>query len=102
MTPELYDTHCHLDYADFREDQGEVIQRALEAGVTRMVAVGTDFASSRAAIELAERYEAIWAAVGWHPGHALEAPGEGQEGVQDNHWPDWRTATPRPSPPRSR
>jgi TatD DNase family protein len=37
MTLELIDTHCHLDLEDFKADQHECIQRALAAGVTRMI-----------------------------------------------------------------
>lgn len=74
MTADLYDTHCHLDYEDFVADRSEVIGRALAEGVSRMVVVGTDFPSSRQVLRLAEEHEAVWAVVGWHPGHATEAP----------------------------
>jgi len=70
----FYDTHAHLDYQDFAPDFDQVVERARAAGITRMVSIGTDLESSRRAIELAERHPAIYAAVGWHPGNANEAP----------------------------
>jgi TatD DNase family protein len=63
----MFDTHCHLTAPQFDADRDEVIRRALDAGVTGIITLGTDVASSRAAIELAERYPAIYAAVGIHP-----------------------------------
>ena len=72
--PAFYDTHAHLDYPDFTQDVDAVIARAAEAGITRIVSVGTDLASSARAVALAERHDGVFAAVGWHPGHASEAP----------------------------
>ncbi len=72
----FYDTHAHLDFPDFGPDVGEVMVRAAAAGVTRVVSVGTDLASSARAVALAERFPGVFAAVGWHPGHASEAPGD--------------------------
>ncbi|MBI4320502.1 MAG: TatD family hydrolase [Chloroflexi bacterium] len=66
----LVDTHAHLDLPDFAADREAVIARAVEADVRCTVSVGLDVASSRAAIALAERYEGIVAAVGFHPHEA--------------------------------
>jgi TatD DNase family protein len=74
MTPEFYDTHCHLDFPDFREDVAAVIERAEAAGITRMICIGTDRASSERATALAAAHPAVFAAVGWHPSEALKAP----------------------------
>ena len=63
----LIDTHCHLDWSAFDSDRDEVIRRAVDSGVTRMITIGVDVASSRRAIELAEQYAAVYAAVGVHP-----------------------------------
>lgn len=70
----FYDTHAHLDYTDFAHELEQVVQRAGEAGITRIVSIGTDIESSRRCIELAERFETVYAAVGWHPNDAMAAP----------------------------
>jgi TatD DNase family protein len=69
----LVETHAHLDYADFTHDFGDVLRRAEEAGVTRIITIGTNIESSRHAIELAEKYPNIYAVIGVHPTHAEEA-----------------------------
>lgn len=68
----LVDTHCHLDFPDFEADRDQVVQAAREAGVVAMITIGIDLASSRRAVELAERYAGVYAAVGIHPLSAAE------------------------------
>jgi TatD DNase family protein len=72
--PTFYDTHAHLDFPDFALDVAAVIERAAAAGITRILAVGTDLDSSRRAITLAESYPSVFAVVGWHPTEAAKAP----------------------------
>jgi TatD DNase family protein len=72
----FYDTHAHLDYPEYEKDFPDVIARAQAAGISRMISIGTSLDSSRRAIALAEKYPAIYAAVGWHPNEALEAPAD--------------------------
>jgi TatD DNase family protein len=64
---ELFDTHAHLHFPDFARDLDAVLGRAREAGVRRMVTIGTDGETSRAAVAIAERDPDVWAAVGLHP-----------------------------------
>jgi TatD DNase family protein len=64
----VIDTHAHLDAGD--EDPAEVLRRARAAGVTRVIAVGSGIESCRAALELAEREEGVYAALGIHPHQA--------------------------------
>ncbi len=62
---ELVDTHCHLDF--IRESPQAVLNRALEAGVRSLINPGADLKSSQAALDLAERFDGVYAAVGVHP-----------------------------------
>lgn len=68
---ELTDTHCHLNHEAFDEDRDEVRARARQAGVTRMLCIGYDRASSHRAVALTE-WEEAYAAVGIHPESAEE------------------------------
>ncbi|WP_047980706.1 TatD family hydrolase [Ornithinibacillus contaminans] len=68
----LFDTHVHVNARQFMEDRDEVIQRAFDAGVTYMVVVGFDRETIPLAIDIAEQYETIYAAVGWHPVDAID------------------------------
>jgi TatD DNase family protein len=70
----FYDTHAHLDYPDFQADFQQVLERAQAAGITKLISIGTDWESSRRAIQLAEAHPCIYAVAGWHPNDALAAP----------------------------
>ena len=74
MSVVFYDTHAHLDFPDFAAELPAVVQRAADAGIERIISIGTDLDSSRKAIELAEKFPAVYAVVGWHPNDALQAP----------------------------
>jgi TatD DNase family protein len=63
----MIDTHTHLDFPQFDRDRDEVIKNAFESGVERIVNIGTDLESSRKSVELAQRFEKIYATVGFHP-----------------------------------
>ncbi|MFC2031391.1 TatD family hydrolase [Chloroflexota bacterium] len=63
----LVDTHAHLDFPQFDADRQIAIERALAAGVKVIVNVGADLESSRRAVDLAEQYKSVYAAVGVHP-----------------------------------
>jgi TatD DNase family protein len=73
MNSQLVETHAHLDYPDFMADFDDVLRRANEAGVTRIITIGTSIESSRRAIELAEKYPSIYAVIGVHPTYAAQA-----------------------------
>jgi TatD DNase family protein len=64
------DTHAHLDASVFSADLDEVIARAQEAGVDRILAVGSDLESSRRALAIAHKYDPVYAAIGIHPHEA--------------------------------
>ncbi|MEK7507092.1 MAG: TatD family hydrolase [Patescibacteria group bacterium] len=67
----LIDSHCHPQFPQYDSDREEVIKRALDGGV-RIICVGTDLEKSKQAIELAEKYDGVWATVGLHPNDRSE------------------------------
>ncbi len=69
----LFDSHAHIDDEKFDSDREEVIQRAIDNGVTGIINVGASMESSARSIALAEKYEGIYAAVGIHPHDAKDA-----------------------------
>jgi TatD DNase family protein len=73
VSVELFDTHAHLHFPDFDADRPEMMARARQAGVTRMLTIGTEVPTSRAAIALARAEAGVWAAVGVHPHDAADA-----------------------------
>jgi TatD DNase family protein len=73
-SPVFYDTHAHLDFPEFQNDLPELLDRAKLAGVSRIITIGTDLESSRRSVAIADQYPEVFAAVGWHPNHASEAP----------------------------
>ena len=73
---DLIDTHCHLDWKAFDPDRMEVINRAVKAGVRRMITIGVDVPSSRRALEIAEQHQTVYAAVGVHPNDCAEFDAE--------------------------
>ncbi|APX71017.1 MULTISPECIES: TatD family hydrolase [unclassified Brucella] len=68
----LVDSHCHLDFADFEPERDAVVQRALDAGIKRMVTISTRVRKFDAIRTLAETYEAVYCSVGTHPNNAHE------------------------------
>src|SRR6266576_5044842 len=69
----LIETHAHLDYPDFANDFDDVLRRATEAGVPRIITIGTSVESSHRAIEIAEKYPNVYAVIGVHPTYAGDA-----------------------------
>ncbi|MHA0857598.1 TatD family hydrolase [Paenibacillus sp. CMAA1364] len=67
----LFDTHTHLDAPEFDEDRDEVIARAVEDGVGKMVNIGFNRETIPSTMQLAEKYDFIYAAVGFHPVDAI-------------------------------
>lgn len=61
------DSHTHLEAPQFDGDREEVIARALQAGVNRIIVAGSNLSSSRKAVEIAAHHDEVFAAVGFHP-----------------------------------
>ena len=66
----LTDTHCHLYFKNYREDLEEVIERARQVGVERILVPAIDLQSCREVIDLIEKYDMLYGAVGVHPNSA--------------------------------
>ena len=81
--PIFYDTHAHLDYPDFARELPQVMSRAAAAGIAKIITVGTDLDSSRRALEIAGQFPNVFAAVGWHPSEAAEAPEDWRPSLRD-------------------
>src|SRR3990167_7666317 len=63
----IFDTHIHLNFPDYAQDQDQIFARAREAGVGLFLNVGTDFEHSKQTIAFAEKFENVYATVGLHP-----------------------------------
>lgn len=66
----MIDVHCHLNFKSFTQDFDEVIKEAKAAGVDEIINVGTTVSSSQWAVDLADKYDNLYAIVGVHPHHA--------------------------------
>lgn len=77
------DTHVHLNADQYEEDLQEVINRALEANVTKMVVVGFDRKTIEKAMQLAADYTFIYAVIGWHPVDAIDCTREDLQWIEE-------------------
>jgi TatD DNase family protein len=78
------DTHCHIHEADYPLPVADVLKRAAEAGVSKMILVGTSQQSSADAIKLAEKYDNLYATVGVHPHDTKDGIGAITELAKEN------------------
>ncbi len=79
----LIDTHAHLDSSVFDEDREEVIDRAVNAGISKIVNVGFNRETIPTTMALANKYEMIYAAVGWHPQDAVNMLAEDLDWIEE-------------------
>lgn len=75
----MIDTHCHIDFNAYDDDREAILQRAADAGVTRIINPAVDVVSSAAIVDQASRYPQVYATVGVHPNSSA---------VLDDHWLD--------------
>ena len=68
----IFDSHCHLDDKSYRKDLDRVIERAQQAGIERMMAIGVNKNTAARAVEIAESHSGIYASVGYHPHDASQ------------------------------
>lgn len=81
----MVDVHCHLNLHKFDNDYDVIIKDAFEKGVTKIINTGTSIPSSRRAVEMAQKYEGLYAIVGIHPHHADKTDVEFEGELHD----DW-------------
>jgi TatD DNase family protein len=72
IQPTFIDTHAHLDNSRYDDDRQDVIDRAIQSGISHMITIGCDLSSSRASVKLAQEHSAVYAAIGIHPHDAAE------------------------------
>lgn len=72
---QFFDTHCHIHSSDYKLEREEVYKRAIEAGVTQMICVGTDVKDSELAVKFAAAHKNVYASVGVHPHEAKHGVG---------------------------
>ncbi len=76
------DTHVHLHFPEYDTDRQTVIERSRKAGIETFVNVGTDVASSRVSLDLAQQYEFIWATAGIHPHDVKDSNAEAFQEIE--------------------
>lgn len=78
----LIDTHVHLNADQYEKDVEEVIQRALDKNVKKMIVVGFDTKTIERAMELVEQYPFLYAVIGWHPVDAIDCTKEDLQWIE--------------------
>jgi len=79
----LIDTHAHLDFSEYDPDRDQVVKRAKESGVEIIINIGSSLEGSRGSVELAAKYENIYAVVGVHPHEAQDVPVDVAQIIKD-------------------
>jgi TatD DNase family protein len=68
----IFETHAHLDFPDFDKDREQIIAASQKEGVEYIMNIGVEKESSGNSVKLANKYDCVYAAVGFHPHHAAE------------------------------
>jgi len=79
----LFDTHAHLNADQFNDDVEDVINRAMDNGVTKIVVVGFDRPTIVRAMELVDKYPQIYGCIGWHPVDAIDCTEEDLQWIEE-------------------
>ena len=70
VSPAIIDSHAHLDYPQFADELPQIIARAGDAGVERIISIGVKLSTADAPRKIAESYDNVWFSVGVHPHEA--------------------------------
>ena len=92
--PTIVDSHCHLDVQAFAEDLDAVLARARDAGIQRMLTICQRFGDLPRVVEISERYDEVFHAIGIHP-HLVGTEAPATVGHTSSERPDSRKATSR-------
>ncbi|MFA6485238.1 MAG: TatD family hydrolase [Parcubacteria group bacterium] len=77
----LVDTHAHVNFSAFKDDADEILKKCSDENVG-VINIGSQFSTSKRAVEMAEKYETgVWAVIGLHPSHLVEYDYE-EEGIK--------------------
>lgn len=68
----LFETHAHLDFKHFNQDRDQILQKCQQAGIEYIINVGVDKRSISASLDLADKYDMIYASIGFHPHDAKD------------------------------
>lgn len=79
----IVDTHCHLDFHQFADDLDEVIARAVESGVRKMIVPAVDLVDIPRVLALSDRYQYVYTAVGIHPNSTADLPSNWLDQLRD-------------------
>ena len=79
----MIDSHCHLNFPQYEKTLDEVIERAFDKGVEKIINVGTNIEESKKVVELAGKYENLYAIVGVHPHDAENLPKDWLDKLKD-------------------
>ena len=69
----MIDTHCHINDKKYKTDLNDVILKAIDSGIKKMICVGVDLESSEKSIEIANKFREVYASVGYHPHESKDA-----------------------------
>src|SRR5690606_29081704 len=78
----ITDTHTHLDHASFEGEREEIVRRANEAGVSRIINIGFNRETIPTTLALADTFDCIDAVIGWHPQDAINCTAEDLDMVE--------------------
>jgi len=79
----FFDSHTHLDDSQFDADRKEVIENIISSGVSKLVNIGCNIKTSQISIDLAEKYDFIYATVGFHPCDTLNITDDDLKTIED-------------------
>ena len=69
----MIDTHCHINDEKYKSDINDIVLKAIDSGVKKMICVGVDLKSSEKSMQIANQFKEVYASVGYHPHESKDA-----------------------------